>query len=59
VQSKAKRADQLAAAYKVPGTPAIFVDGRYMVLNEGINSYEEILTRTDKVIGKARAEKKK
>lgn len=59
VQSKARRADQLAAAYKVPGTPSIFVDGRYMVLNEGIKSYEEILARTDKLIAKVRAERKK
>lgn len=59
VQSKAKRADQLAAAYKISGTPSLAVDGRYLVLNEGVNSYEDILARTDKLIGKARAEKKK
>ncbi|MBI2308183.1 MAG: thiol:disulfide interchange protein DsbA/DsbL [Rhodocyclales bacterium] len=59
VQSKMKRADQMTQAYKVQGVPAIAVDGRYMVLNEGIKSYEELLARTDKVIAKARAEKKK
>lgn len=59
VQSKAKRADQLAAAYKISGTPSLAVDGRYLVLNEGVNSYEDILARTDKLIGKARADKKK
>ncbi len=59
VQSKAKRADQLAAAYKVSATPSLAVDGRYLVLNEGVSSHEEILARTDKVIGKARADKKK
>lgn len=59
VQSKARRADQITAAYKVQGTPSIAIDGKYMVLNEGLGSYEEILARADKLIGKARAEKKK
>lgn len=59
VQSKAKRADQITAGYKVQGTPSIAVDGKYMVLNEGVNGYEDILVRADKLIGKARAEKKK
>ena len=59
VQSKARRADQITAAYKVQGTPSIAIDGKYMVLNEGVNSYEDILARADKLIGKARAEKKK
>ncbi len=59
VQSKAKRADQMAQAYKISGVPSIAVDGRYMVLNEGLKSYEELLDRTDKLIAKVRAEKKK
>lgn len=59
VRSKAQRGDQMAQAYKVQGVPAIAVDGRYMVLNEGVRSYEELLARTDKVIAKARAERKK
>ena len=59
VQSKAKRADQITIGYKVQGTPSIAVDGKYMVLNEGVNGYEDILVRADKLIGKARAEKKK
>lgn len=59
VQSKMKRADQMAQAYKVQGVPAIAVDGRYMVLNEGLKSYEDLLTRADQLIGKVRSEKKK
>lgn len=59
VQSKMKRADQLAQGYKVQGVPAIAVDGRYMVLNEGVQGYEDLLARADKVIGKVRSEKKK
>lgn len=59
VQSKVQRADQMTNAYKVQGTPAIAVDGKYMVLNEGLNGWEDYLARTDKVIGKVRSEKKK
>jgi thiol:disulfide interchange protein DsbA len=49
----------MVQAYKVQGVPAIAVDGRYMVLNEGVKGYEELLARADKVIGKVRSEKKK
>ncbi|MCP5267758.1 MAG: thiol:disulfide interchange protein DsbA/DsbL [Zoogloeaceae bacterium] len=59
VLSKMKRADQMAQGYKVQGVPAIAVDGRYMVLNEGLQGYEDLLNRADKVIGKVRGEKKK
>lgn len=59
VQSKSKRADQLAAAYKVQGTPSLAIDGRYMVLNEGVSSYGDLLSRADKLIGKVRSERKK
>ncbi len=59
VKSKAQRGDQLAQAYKIQGVPAIAVDGRYLVLNEGLKSYEDLLARTDKLIAKARAERKK
>jgi len=59
VQSKAKRGDQMAQAYKVQGVPAIAVDGKYMVLNEGLKSYEELLGRADQLIAKVRSEKKK
>lgn len=59
VQSKARRGDQMAQTYKISGVPAIAVDGRYLVLNEGLNSYEDLLVRTEKLIAKVRAEKKK
>ncbi|MBW7902801.1 MAG: thiol:disulfide interchange protein DsbA/DsbL [Rhodocyclaceae bacterium] len=59
VKSKAQRGDQMAQAYKIQGVPAIAVDGRYLVLNEGLTSYEDLLARTDRLIAKARAERKK
>lgn len=59
VVSKVKRADQMVQAYKVQGVPALTVDGKFMVLNEGINGHEELAARTDKVIDKARADRSK
>jgi thiol:disulfide interchange protein DsbA len=59
VVSKVKRADQMAQAYKIQGVPTIAVDGRYLVVNEGVGSYEELLARADRVVAKARAERKK
>lgn len=59
VQSKMKRADQMAGGYKVQGVPAIAVDGRYMVLGKEVKSYDELLTIADQVIAKVRSEKKK
>lgn len=59
VQSKMKRADQMAQAYKVQGVPAIAIDGRYMVVGKEVKSYEELLVIADKLIGKVRSEKKK
>ena len=57
VVSKAKRADQLAQAAKIRGVPALIVDGRYLMLNDNIRSHAELLSNTDKVIEKTRAER--
>lgn len=56
VISKTKRADQLSQAARIPGVPAMTVDGRYRVLNQGIKEAHELLARTDLVIDKRRAE---
>lgn len=57
-KSNVLRAEQMMKAYRVQGTPALVVDGKYLVLNEGTRNYEEWLARADKVIAKARADKK-
>ena len=59
VASKMQRADQMAAAYKIQGVPAIAVDGRYLVVGKDVRSYEDLLAITDKLIGKVRGERKK
>ena len=56
VVSKAKRADQQTQSAKIPGVPALLVDGRYLVVGKEVKSHAELLALTDKVIAKARAE---
>ena len=56
VISKTRRADQLSQAARIPGVPAMTVDGRYRVLNQGLKEAQELLTRTDLVIDKRRTE---
>lgn len=59
VVSKVKRGDQMAQAYKIQGVPALAVDGKYLVLTEGITGHEDLVARTDRVIDKVRAERGK
>lgn len=54
VNSKVKRADQMAQAYKVQGVPALAVEGKYML---GGKDFNDTLAIADKVIAKARSEK--
>lgn len=58
VVSKAKRGDQLAQSAKIRGVPALVVDGRYLVVGQNIKSHADLLALTDKVIDKARADRK-
>lgn len=59
VVSKVKRADQLAQAAKIQGVPALAIDGKFLMVNEGIKDWADLVARTDKVIDKARAERNK
>lgn len=54
VQSKVRRGDQLAQAYKIGGVPALAVDGRFLVT---ANSFEDQLAVADKLIARVRSEK--
>lgn len=54
VMSKVKRADQLAQVFKIPGVPALAVEGKYLV---GGKDFNEALAITDKLVTKTRAEK--
>ena len=57
--SKVKRADQLAQGSRIQGVPSLAIEGKYLVLNEGVGSNEALLARTDKIIEKARSERNK
>lgn len=51
VQNKVARGEQLTKAYRVQGTPQVYVDGRFAVRNEGVQGYGDIFQVTDKLIG--------
>lgn len=56
VASKVQRADQVTRAYNVPGTPAIVVNGKYLV---GQGDHARQLQITNFLIAKSRSEQKK
>jgi protein dithiol oxidoreductase (disulfide-forming) len=57
VQSKTKRAIQLTSAYKIDGTPAMAVHGRYTVSAEQCGSRDGMLESVSKLIEMARTAK--
>lgn len=59
VLSKVKRGDQLAQVARIQGVPSLAIEGKYLVLNEGIKDNADIVARADKLIDKARAERNK
>jgi len=54
VQSKLRRGDQMAAAYKIEGVPALAVDGKFLIATL---PFEQQLAVADKLIARARSEK--
>ncbi len=54
VQSKVRRAAQLSAAYRIDGTPALAVNGRYTVSAEQARSQQNMLDTVNFLIGVAR-----
>lgn len=57
VQSKVRRAAQLSAAYKIEGTPALAVHGRYTVSPEQGRTREGMLATVDYLIEVVRRQK--
>lgn len=57
VRSQLTRSDKLVESAKLPGVPALVVDGRYLVGGPNIKSFTELLAVTDKLVDKARAER--
>ncbi len=54
VQSKVRRATQLSAAYRIDGTPALAVNGRYTVSAEQGRTQRNMLDTASYLIGVAR-----
>jgi thiol:disulfide interchange protein DsbA len=54
VQSKVRRAAQLSAAYRIDGTPALAVHGRYTVSAEQARTQSDMLAIAEYLIGVAR-----
>ena len=54
VQSKVRRAAQLSASYRIDGTPALAVQGRYTVSAEQGRTQDGMLSTADYLIGVAR-----
>jgi thiol:disulfide interchange protein DsbA len=57
VQSKVRRAAQLSAAYRIEGTPALAVHGRYTVSAEQGRTRDGMLATVDYLIGVVRKQK--
>lgn len=58
VQTKVKRADELAKAYHIDGTPTFAIGGRYLTSPANMNSYQGAVDQTDKLVKQILAEKK-
>jgi thiol:disulfide interchange protein DsbA len=56
LQSRIKRGDQEAAAFKIQGVPAIAVGGRYLINNNATESHTALLQTADALIAKVRNE---
>ncbi len=54
VATKVSQAEQMLEDHKVEGVPGLTVDGKYVVMG---NTFEELLTHTDALIAKVRADK--
>ncbi len=54
VQSKLRRSTQLAAAYRIDGTPTLAVHGRYTIKIEQARTFENMIATADHLVGLAR-----
>jgi thiol:disulfide interchange protein DsbA len=57
VQTRLRRATQLSVAYRIDGTPAMAVQGRYTVSAEQGRSHQGMLETVDYLLDLARKQK--
>ena len=55
VEAALGRARDLEARMRIDAVPRIIVDGRYVVIGEGVRGYEDLLRITDALVQRARA----
>lgn len=58
MQSKVVRADKESRDAHITGVPAIVVDGKYLLNNEAVTNFGDLLKLTDSVVAKARQDRK-
>ncbi len=56
VKSSLASAELKMKSHKVSGTPALVINGKYIIIAEGTRGYADLLARADRVIAKVRAE---
>jgi len=54
VQSRIMRADQLAQAYRIDGTPTVAVGGRYVTSPASAGGYQQTVDQADQLVKKVR-----
>lgn len=59
IDAQVKRADELVRLWKVPGTPAVVVNGRYLIDSGALGSWGEMRQLVEYLVGLERARLKK
>lgn len=59
VEARIKRAEELVRLWKIPGTPAVVVNGRYLIDNSGLSGWGEMRQLVEYLIGLERTRLKK
>jgi protein dithiol oxidoreductase (disulfide-forming) len=59
VEAKLSAVTEKSERIRVEGTPTFYVDGKYQVLANGAQSYDDIFARVDALIARARTERGK
>lgn len=58
VETKVKRATEMASNYKIAGTPSFAVDGKYVTSPAMTNGYESAIEETQRLVDKVMAQNK-
>lgn len=59
VEAQMRRADELIKLWRIPGTPAVVVNGRYLIDNSALANWDELRALVNYLVGVERARLKK